>query len=264
MSSHAQREYSSVFAEFYDQTPLYLSRPDIAFYVEEARAAGSVLELGCGSGRVLIPTAVAGVRITGLDLSESMLALCRRKLAAQPREVRDRVRLLHASMADFNLGETFALVTTPFRSFQHLISTDEQLACLRCVHRHLADGGRLILDMFQVNPAGLGDPEWMREREDTPETSLPDGRRFRRTARITAFHRAEQFNEVEFAVYITYPDGRTERHTQSFPFRYFFPKEVEHLLARVGLRVVAIYGGFDRSPLENDSAEMLTVAEKAE
>jgi SAM-dependent methyltransferase len=264
MSSHAQHEYSAVFAEFYDQTPLYLSRPDIAFYVEEARAAGSVLELGCGSGRVLIPTAVAGVRITGLDLSESMLALCRRKLAAQPREVRDRVRLLHASMADFNLGETFALVTTPFRSFQHLISTDEQLACLRCVHRHLADGGRLILDMFQVNPAGLGDPEWMREREDTPETSLPDGRRFRRTARITAFHRAEQFNEVEFAVYITYPDGRTERHTQSFPFRYFFPKEVEHLLARVGLRVVAVYGRFDRSPLENDSPEMLTVAEKAE
>ena len=116
--------------------------------------------------------------------------------------------------------------------------------------------------MFQVNPAGLGDPEWMREREDTPETKLPDGRSFRRTARITSFHRAEQVNDVEFAVYVTHPDGRTERHTQTFPFRYFFSKEVEHLLARAGFRVAAVYGDFTRSPLANDSAEMLTLAEK--
>lgn len=264
MSFHADHEYSAVFAEFYDHTPLYLSRPDIAFYVDEARAAGSVLELGCGSGRILIPTAAAGVPITGLDISESMLARCREKLAAQPPEVRARVRVVRASMTDFDLGATFSLVTTPFRAFQHLISIDDQLACLRAVHRHLAPGGRLILDMFQVNPAALGDPEWMREREDTPETKLPDGRSFRRTARIVAFHRSAQVNEVEFAVYLTHPGGRTERHTQTFPFRYFFPKEIEHLLARAGFRVVAMYGGFDRSPLANDSAEMLTVAGKSD
>ncbi len=263
MSSHAQHEYSDVFAEFYDYTPLYRTRADIPFYVEEARRAGSVLELGCGSGRILIPTAAAGVPITGLDLSDSMLARCREKLAAQPPDVRARVRLVHGSMTDFHLPEKFALVTTPFRAFQHLVSIDDQLACLRCVHRHLAPGGRLILDMFQTNPAAMSDPEWMREREDTPETKLPDGRSFRRTARITAFHRAEQMNEVEFAVYLTHPDGRTERYAESFPFRYFFPKEVEHLLARAGFRVVAVYGDFNRSPLANDSAEMLTVAAKS-
>jgi hypothetical protein len=167
-------------------------------------------------------------------------------------------------MTDFDLSEKFALVTTPFRAFQHLISIDDQLACLRCVHRHLAPGGRLILDMFQVNPSGLGDLEWMREREDTPETKLPDGRSFRRTARITAFHRAEQMNEVEFAVYVKHPGGRTERHTQTFPFRYFFPKEVEHLLARAGFRIVTVYGDFNRSPLANDSPDMLTIAEKSD
>ncbi|MBI3663797.1 MAG: class I SAM-dependent methyltransferase [Acidobacteria bacterium] len=264
MFAHAEHEYSYPFAEFYDHTPLYLARPDIAFYVDEARAAGKVLELGCGSGRVLIPTAAAGVPIAGLDLSEAMLARCREKLAAQPPEVRERVRLVRASMTSFDLGETFPLVTTPFRAFQHLISIDDQLACLRSVHRHLAPGGRLILDMFQTNPAAMGDPEWMREREDTPETKLPDGRSFRRTARIVAFHRAAQCNEVEFAVYVTHPGGRTERHTQTFPFRYFFPKEVEHLLARSGFRVVTVFGGFDRSPLSNDSAEMLTLAEKTD
>jgi SAM-dependent methyltransferase len=256
-------EYSADFAEFYDHTPLYCARADIAFYVEEARAAGSVLELGCGSGRVLIPTAAAGVPITGLDLSEAMLARCREKLAAQPAEVRARVRLVHGSMTNFDVAEKFALVTTPFRAFQHLISMDDQLACLRCAHRHLAPGGRLILDMFHVHPAGLGDPEWMREREDTPATNLPDGRSFRRAVRIAEFRRAEQVNIVEFAVYVTHPDGRTERHAETFPMRYFFPKEVEHLLARAGFRVVTLYGDFDRSPLANDSPEMLTVAERA-
>ena len=255
-------EYSALFAEFYDHTPLYRTRADIPFYVEEARRAGSVLELGCGSGRILIPTAAAGVPITGLDLSDAMLARCREKLAAQPPDVRARAKLVHASMTGFDLAEKFALVTTPFRAFQHLISMDDQLACLRCVHRHLAPGGRLILDMFQVLPAALcGDPDWTREREDTPETKLPDGRTFRRCARITSFNRREQMNEVEFIIYLTYPDGRTERHTEAFPFRYFFPKEIEHLLARAGFRVAAIYGNFDRAPLANDSPEMLTIAE---
>jgi SAM-dependent methyltransferase len=263
MSSRTQHEYSALFAEFYDYTPLYQTRADIAFYVEEARRAGSVLELGCGSGRILVPTAAAGVPITGLDLSEAMLARCRERLAAQPPEVCARVRLVHGSMTNFELAAKFALVTTPFRAFQHLVSIEDQLACLRAVHRHLAPGGRLILDMFQVNPAALDDPEWMREREDTPTTRLPDGRSFRRTARIAAFHRAEQVNDVEFAVYVTYPDGRTERHTEWFPMRYFFPKEVEHLLARAGFRVVTVYGDFQRSPLANDSPDMLTVAEKS-
>jgi len=264
MLTSAQHEYSAEFAEFYDYTALYLARPDIPFYVEEARAAGSVLELGCGSGRILIPTAAAGVSITGLDLSEAMLARCRQKLAPQPPEVRRRVRLIRGSMTNFDCGETFQLVTTPFRSFQHLVTIEDQLACLRSVHRHLAHDGILILDMFQVIPAAMSDPEWMREREDTPETRLPDGRTFRRTARIVGFHRAEQVNEVEFCAYVTYPGGRTERLTETFAVRYFFPKEVEHLLARAGFRVITVYGDFNRSPLSNDSPEMLTIAEKTD
>ena len=61
MSNRTQPEYSALFAECYDHTPLYRTRADVAFYVEEARRAGSVLELGCGSGRILVPTAAAGV-----------------------------------------------------------------------------------------------------------------------------------------------------------------------------------------------------------
>ena len=86
----------------------------------------------------------------------------------------------------------------------------------------------------------------------------------RRTHRLKALHRAEQVNDVEMIFYVTYPDGHTERLVQAFPFRYFFRYEVEHLLARCGFRVVELLGGFDRSPLDDNSPEMIFVAEKCE
>lgn len=256
------RQYSLV-AEFYDATPIYANRRDIAFYVDCARGAGGkVLELGCGTGRVLIPTAVAGCDITGLDRSEEMLAKCREKLSRQPRDFQARVRLLQGDMTGFDLGETFRLITVPFRALQHLLKVEEQLACLESARRHLDSGGQLVFDVFQVDPRRTFDPAFTQEIEEVPETLLPDGRRFRRTSRIAAYHRAEQYNEVELIHYVTHRDGRQERLVDRFNFRYFYPNEVEHLLARAGLRAVERFGDFDRSPLRDDSPEMIFVAEK--
>ena len=264
MANRSEQPYERVLAEYYDHIPLYADRADVEFYVGMAREAkGKVLELGCGTGRILIPTAAAGCTIVGLDLSEAMLEKCRAKLAQQPAEVQRRVRLAHGNMAAFYLGEKFRLVTIPFRGFQHLLRVEEQFGCLREIQRQLEPGGRLAFDMFHVLPQGMYDPEWMKEREDTPETQLPDGRRFRRTHRITAFHRAEQYNEVEFVVYVTHPDGRNERLTDKFAFRYFFRYEVEHLLARAGFRVASLFGNFDGSAFGDESQEMIFVAEKA-
>lgn len=264
MSSAAGISYAEFMAEYYDHTPLYTNRADVAFYVDCARQAkGRVLELGCGTGRILLPTAEDGHDVTGLDLSRTMLARCREKVAKQPAEVQRRVRLVESSMTNFSLIERFKLVTIPFRGFQHLIRVEEQIACLQAARNHLTDGGRLVFDVFQVNPAAMLDPTWMREREDTPETALADGRRFRRTHRVTAFHRAEQYNDVEFLFYITHPGGREEQLTQKLPFRYFFRYELEHLLVRCGFRVAGLYGNFDRSPLRDDSPEMIFVAERA-
>ena len=74
--------------ELYDSIPLYNSRPDIDFYIDLCRQAGEVLELGCGTGRILIPAAEAGAAITGLDQSKSMLARCRAKADALPDDAR--------------------------------------------------------------------------------------------------------------------------------------------------------------------------------
>jgi SAM-dependent methyltransferase len=266
-------EYEPFIAEYYDFIPLYANRADLAFYLHWARrAGGAILELGCGTGRILIPTAVALAEvegaprfpIVGLDLSEPMLAKCRQKLARQAKAVQQRVRLVHGRMTDFDLGEVFSLVTAPFRCFQHLLRVEDQLATLHCVHRHLRMGGKFILDVFQVLPQALLDPEWTKEREDTPTVELPDGRKLRRTNRVIAFHRAEQYNEIEMIYYVTHPDGRTERLLQVFSFHYFFRYEVEHLLERCGFRLVELFGNYDGSPLSNDSPEMIFVAEKYE
>ena len=249
-------------AEFYDLNPAYSERRDVGFFVEEAVACGGpVLELGCGTGRVLIPTADAGVSITGLDLSTHMLHRCCGKLDGVEREVRERTRLVEGDMTDFDLGETFALVTVPFRPFQHLVSVESQLACVRCANRHLRPGGRLILDLFHPRFDMLTGTAPTEEAQDFPEVQLADGRRFRRTHRFAAFHKAEQYNSVELIYYVT-NGGTTERHVQAFPFRYFFRYEVEHLLERAGFRVTDLYGDYDRSPLRDDSPEMVFVAEK--
>ena len=113
--------YESAFvAEYYDATSVVRERPDLDFYLGCANRYGDpLLELGCGTGRVLLPLAEAGNRVCGLDLSPHMLARCREKLARAPAAVQQRVRLLPGDMTAFHLGEKFALIIIPFRPFQH-------------------------------------------------------------------------------------------------------------------------------------------------
>jgi len=238
---------------------------DVGFFVGYSkRAGGRTLEVACGTGRILIPTAVAGCEITGLDLSSYMLDKCREKLDRQPVEVRERVKLVQANMTGFDTGETYSLVTIPFRPFQHLISVEEQKACLTCINRHLSKDGLLVFDVFHPYlPRLIPGEEYMEEKEDFPEAELPDGRKLRRTSRLAGFHRDMQYNDIELIYYVSHPDGRTERLVESFPMRYYFRYEMEHLLELCGFRVVELFGDFDGSGYSGDSPEMIFVAGKA-
>jgi SAM-dependent methyltransferase len=265
LSQYGSYKDGPFVAEYYDFVPDYAGRRDLEFYLDYSlRAKGTILELGCGTGRVLIPTAGAGCRTVGLDLSSHMLAKCKEKLLCQPKDVQQRVLLFQGNMVDFKLDKSFALVTMPFRPFQHLVSVEEQMSCLACVNRHLAKGGRLILDVFHPDPTKLAGPVTLEEIEDVSEVPLPGGRKLRRTYRSVAFHRYEQVNYVELIFYVTHPDGRTERFVQAFPMRYFYRYEIEHLLARTGFRVVELFGDYDQSPFLNNSSEMIFVAERVE
>ena len=263
MSKFSGYEDKPFIAELYDYVPFYTNRPDLDFYLDFAGlTAGSVLELGCGTGRILIPTAAAGYEITGLDFSDHMLARCRQKLEDQVPEVQNRTRLVKGHMAGFDLAETFSLVTGPFRVFQHLISTEEQLSCLRCVNNHMEMGGKFVFDLSRAHFRLIKNDVSSEETVDFSDRELPNGCKMRRTHRFMATHLTEQYNDIEFIYYLTYPDGKEERLIQAFPFRHFFRYEVEHLLARCGYDVMQVFGNFDKSPLGDNSPEMIFVAEK--
>lgn len=241
-------DYSPI-AEFYDYVVPYAERGDIEFYVDEAqRSGGPVLEVGCGSGRVLIPTGRAGIEITGLDASASMLAECRSHLAEEGPDVRGRVTLVEGDMRDFSIDRRFALATIPFRPFQHLQTVDDQLACLRCIHRHLIDGGRLALDLFNPSLDMLVNRPIGEEIDEGQPFTMPDGRRVDRSFRIVESNRFTQVNQVELIYDVTHQDGRTERRVHAFPMRYLFRFEAEHLLARAGFTVEHLYADHKRSP----------------
>jgi SAM-dependent methyltransferase len=247
------------FGLLYDSVPLYATRQDVDFYVAEAKQAReAVLEIGCGTGRILLPIARAGCAITGLDGSPAMLERCRAKLAAEPSTVQSRVGLVQHDMRDFNLGAVFPLIIAPFRVVQHLITIDDQLRFLAAVSRHLAPGGKLVFDVFNPRFDMLVAHDGT-EHPDTPATKLPDGRTFTRAYRIARVRWVDQVSESELIYYV---DGK--RYVQAFEMRWYLAAELRHLLARAGFRVREMYGDFARGPVVDGCPDLLVVASRAE
>ena len=247
-------------AKYYDHVGLYQSRPDVKFWVEEAVASGGpVLELGAGTGRVLIPTAREGVSITGLDISDAMLDICRQKLKHEYPEVRDRVRLVRGDMRSFDVGSDFALVTMPFRPFQHLLDVEDQLACLDSARRALKPNGRLVLDLFNPSIPKLNEPIGDVMLVEEPFV-LPDGRTVVRKHRFVHRDLFRQISTIDLIHVITSPDGRVEKDVWRFQMRWFFRFEIEHLLERAGFAVENIFADYDRSAFGSKYPGELIVA----
>lgn len=243
----------AVTAEFYDHVPAYKERSkrDVPFFVEMAKEAdGQVLEVGAGTGRVLIPLARAGIRIAGVDASESMLAICEAKLAHEPDEVRLRAILQLADMLGFHLPyKRFKLAIMPFRSFQHMLTIDEQLSCLARVYDHLDDNGRLIVDVFDPDVKRLAQERW---RLEEPEFEMPDGWLVSRTVEVLGVDFSTQTMKVIFTYRVTSPHDvlDVQLASESFVLRYYFRHELEHLLVRAGFLVdpKEVYADYDRVP----------------
>ncbi|HKP73905.1 MAG TPA: hypothetical protein VJT67_00120, partial [Longimicrobiaceae bacterium] len=157
----------------------------------------------------------------------------------------------------------FGLVIAPFRVVQHLVTIDDQLAFLDSAARHLEPGGRLVFDVFNPNFAALLAADGT-AHEDTPEQALPDGRRFRRSARVKRVRWVDQVSEVEL-LYDLAPgaDEPFARHVQAFDMRWYLPAELTHLLARAGFRVAAIHGDMHGGALSDTSPELVVFAGRA-
>jgi len=254
------REFYSRCAGFYDAD--YAARgysEDIPFYVKLAVASGGpVLEMGCGTGRILLPAARAGVRVHGMDASRDMLARLRESLAKESREVRRRVSLTRGDIRSARADRKFALVTAPFRVAQHLLERADQRAWLRNVRRHLRPGGALCFDVFQPDYRYVAGP---REPEvDLDRTDPATGRRVRRFSR-TVPQPERQRIEVHFRWLVENASGKkVSESTGSSTMRWFTRGELENLLELEGFRITHYWGSFRREPFGRGSEQQIVRA----
>jgi SAM-dependent methyltransferase len=236
-------------------------RDDINFYADLCRhTGGHVLEVGCGTGRTLIPCAQAGAEITGLDLSEDMLSFCRDTIKTSDRQTADRITLVQADMTDFELNTKFQLITMPFRPFQHLATVREQLSCLSCIGNHLDSGGTFVLDIFDPDLEILTDTGRVLEFGEEPPFTMQDGREVTVSYRNPSVDTVNQIVHCEIIFSVKHPDGSKQRLVQEFIMRYTFRWEAEHLLHRAGFKVLSVHGGYNGEPA--GAGELIFITEK--
>jgi SAM-dependent methyltransferase len=228
---------------------------DIPFYLRQARKCGGpVLELACGTGRIALVLAQEGIPVSGLDISEPMLAEARRKAAAAGLNI----DLIHADCRDFDLAARFKLIFLPFNSIAHLHDLESIEACFSAVERHLASSGRFIVDIF--NPRLdilLRSPS---ERYPVAEYPDPDGRGTVVVTENNVYDTATQVNRIRW-YYRIGQDGKEVVHKLNM--RVFFPQELDSLLVYNGFFIEAKYGDYDETPFGSDSPKQIPVCRLA-
>jgi SAM-dependent methyltransferase len=245
-------------ADLYDLTVAPAVEDDIDFYEQLADGVGSVLELACGTGRVLVPCAHAAGEGWGVDNSPSMLAHARER--AEEAGLADRVHLVEGDMRAARLGRRFPLVIIPFRSLFHLRSDDDWLATFATVHAHLEEGGLLAADVFVPDAADIAAGETLRF---TGEYQLPGGDRLA-VWDHWSFDTAAQVARRRRVTERLDPDGLVrERRHRLLDVHYRWPGEVLRLLEMGGFEVVQRFGGFDGRPFGTDADQLIFLAQPA-
>jgi len=237
-------------------------KSDIPFYMECARQKGSpILEIACGTGRVLIPLVEAGYEVWGIDSSPAMLTKAQQKMSNLSENVRNRVHLVRADMRDFHLDMQFSLVLIPFRSFLLLLTVQDQIQTLTNLRRHLKNDGFLIIDIFVPLYHYLAQD---RRQASSKIVSPENGHTIFRTDVIEYDH-TNQLMDVD-SIFDEYDDrGNLVRNLhRSLKMRYIFRYEMEHLLKLSGLKIEAVYGTFDRKPYDYKAGEMIFITTKTE
>jgi len=228
---------------------------DIPFWVAQAKAArpggagsGRVLELCCGTGRLLIPCLEAGVPVEGLDRSAVMLDRLRSKLFARGLDA----DVAFGDMRDFTRPHRYALLFIAFNAFLHNLSAADQLATLQCCREHLEPNGRLMLNVFHPLARKLA------EHDGVPRVFKTVPHPAGGSARVTDAGRGdpvEQRIRTARKVERLDPEGRvTETHDLSFELRYVYKPEMELLLTLAGFKRFQVQGGYggERKPEEGD------------
>jgi ubiquinone/menaquinone biosynthesis C-methylase UbiE len=248
------------FARFYDldYAGMEADLPMLGQFA--ARCGSPILELACGTGRVLLPLARQGYQVTGVDVSAAMLDRTRHKVSSEGLE--ERVCLAQQDMRDLELDSPFSFVFVVSSSFQHLLTIDDQLAVLARVRRHLSPGGLFLVDLFNPDLSRLLDFQGrvtLDKIMTDPETGRP----------ILKYH-SQTVDLGQQTVYTTLimdeldDRGQVQRTLFPFPLRYMFRGEVELLLRHAGFALEAVYGSYDLDEYSGDSERLIAVAHRTD
>jgi SAM-dependent methyltransferase len=217
---------------------------------------GPLLELACGSGRLLVPLARDGYILTGVDSSAEMLTLARERL--QQEELLSRVTLVQQDMTGLQLSQEYRLAFIALGSFGHITTRKAQLQALHAIRAHLAIRGTLIIDisnadaryMEHMNNQMLHQGSW--QQDDGTWLS-----HFVSPAPSTERHLLELTH-----FYDRHSQGGTITRTVSTTYLYLFERsEMELLLETAGFTVKDVYGNYDLGPYTLDSDRMIVIAE---
>ena len=212
---------------------------------------GEILELGCGTGRLLVPLVRDGHRVTGVDLAEPMLERCRERLATAGAAALARATLRQGDFRSLRLGKRYPLIVCPFNAFMHLYKRSDVERFLAVVRAHLAPRGVFAFDVMNPDLAWLSrdsERRWARTKFRHPRT----GERMVYTTNLIY----DSPLQIAFMrIYYAPEDGKRKERVVRLTHRYFFPLELEALLH---------YNGFviDRHDGDFDGGELLTESEQ--
>jgi SAM-dependent methyltransferase len=244
------------FAAYYD-LEYAAHTADLDFYREFAyQAGGPILELGCGSGRVLKALEETGLELTGIDNSPAMLALARGALDSDVRLVECA---MDAAAECTDLRRDYYWMTfSAINTFLHLPDAAAQLRALDGLRRLVVQGGLLLLDLMTPDPhylTGL-DGRVVHELSAT----LANGDRLDKWAVRTHDLATQTIDTTVFFDTTDAASGAVTRVSDRYETRYIHVFELEHLLERAGWRLISLYGSYDLSPYSSDSERMIALA----
>jgi ubiquinone/menaquinone biosynthesis C-methylase UbiE len=233
-------------------------RDDIVFAIKLAASVGDpILELGCGTGRLILPLARVGHAITGLDNSAAMLEVARNRIEAEKAKVQQRIRLITGDMTSFQLEERYGLIVIAYNTLMHL--TRQQVeSCLICARHHLKPTGRLMIDV--ENPVVTADPsddEFLVLERTAVEPAT--GNNIVQMSSSWVDQQAQTRHITWIFDSSPREEGSIRRTVVNTDFHYLFAHQLEMIFDSSSLVLKDIFGDYDASPYSEDCPRMLMV-----
>lgn len=210
-----------------------------------------ILELCCGSGRLTIPLAKEGLKITGIDNSKSMLAYAESKAKSDNLNI----SFIEADIRTFDTPNTYDLIFIPFNSIHHLYKNEDFFDTLKVVNKHLKDDGTFIFDCYNPNIKYIVEAE--KVKSEIANYSTIDGRNVK-IEQTMKYESGSQVNRIEWHYFI----NESFHSIQNLDMRMYFPQELDTYLQWAGFELIHKFGNFEEKKFESDSEKQILVCKK--